>query len=84
MIANGGAALDGLGDDASSGRAAEATNAFLRKSLRVVVVAVVVTSEGDDNSDASLLFVSRRVNFVSIIDGRPWFFIKRGRSMLAL
>ena len=37
MIANGGAALDGLGDDASIGRAAEAANMFLRKSVRVVV-----------------------------------------------
>jgi len=51
IIANGGAALDGLGDDASIGSVAEAKNMFLRKSIRVVVVDSVVMSEGDDNND---------------------------------
>ena len=53
IIANGGAALDGLGDDASIGRVAEAKNILLRKSVRVVVDSVVMSGGDDNNDDAS-------------------------------
>ena len=44
IIANGGAANDGLGDDARIGMVAEAANMFLRKSDRVAVDDVAASS----------------------------------------
>ena len=44
IIANGGAASDGLGDDARIGMVAEAASMFLRKSDRVAVDDVAASS----------------------------------------